>query len=158
MTNLLQFIEPVSDWSLHLLLHLSSEQLQPLRGHHLVNTQTQTHIYTGSQQRFSCTEAIFPQVSLSQNDECSPAAAAPPDPWFYRAALLGAPPAAAAVSPAEPVCRSAGASAPPAPGSARPAGCKKDTGAESERGAAPTGDTEARCMIVLQLIIVFIVN
>lgn len=39
-TDLLQFIEPLSDWSLHLLLYLSSEQLQPLRCHHLVHTDT----------------------------------------------------------------------------------------------------------------------
>lgn len=38
LTDLFQFIEPLSDWSLHLLLHLSSEQLEPLRGHHLDNT------------------------------------------------------------------------------------------------------------------------
>lgn len=47
LTDLFQFIEPFSDWSLHLLLHLSSEQLEPLRSHHLDNRHTE-HIFQDS--------------------------------------------------------------------------------------------------------------
>lgn len=65
LTDLLQFIEPLSDWSLHLLLHLSSEQLQPLRGHHLVNTHKHTHLYPEGQWKSSCTEdSIFKKYNF----------------------------------------------------------------------------------------------
>lgn len=128
-SDLLQFVEPISDWSLHLLLHLGSEQLQPLRSHHLIH---KAHYLNKFIFKHTYTQIIFHVCFLLTNNPnrtlvggALPAVEVLPPLCFCPAARLAARPAGAALCPADSACRCAGVSPHPEPGSAHPAGCNQ---------------------------------